>query len=458
MLSIGLSSFKYQPPDDLSDQFVRKKQKSKKGPVIRTSATDEYNGVPLDVSDPEGWTEEENDAPVVLMDKKWTYNVMSYNILCKSESPVLLEEDAETFFFYFVFDFDRQEKFGILYQQPGSMCEEQTPYLQHLFNQIVKYQKPLILHNGFIDLMFLYQSFYLQLPSKMGSFVTNLHQLFPSGIYDTKYITDIVMEYRSSFLEYVYYYLQRQNVQNIMNDKVHVYITFDTNQLNDKVVMEHRNMKTRINDVKPENIEICKHYSRHGWCSEASDCKMSHNIDLILDHRRIREEKRKRGKRSNKCAKKTQENLVKLSNFNESLTLASGVQKEGEEKRPDERHDSGGETTETTSEPKTRNGSEPLMQLDVTGRVKSGAHRSGYDAFMTGYTFATITYSYCDEPPFCRRLNSKTAGLRGIANCIFLSGKTMPLKIRKGNFDRATSDHETKLQMIRSGKLDKFTN
>ncbi len=57
-----------------------------------------------------------------------------------------------------------------------------------IFRLIVQYKKPLIFHNGYSDLLFMYEKFYEPLPDTYAEFKRNINELFPL-IYDTKHMS-----------------------------------------------------------------------------------------------------------------------------------------------------------------------------------------------------------------------------------------------------------------------------
>lgn len=96
---------------------------------------------------------------------------------------------------------------GIQYYSGNDRNQAQLyrQYPRELFTHISTSQKPIILHNGLIDLIYLYQNFYADAPDSLMKFLADLCEIFPSGIYDTKFISEFYGRYNCSYLEYLYY-------------------------------------------------------------------------------------------------------------------------------------------------------------------------------------------------------------------------------------------------------------
>ena len=93
------------------------------------------------------------------------------------------------------FDFQSQYSRGAPYLRGNDREENEEANnkgVRKLFSILVASGKPMVLHNGLIDLVFLYHNFWCALPDKLGTFVADLAEMFPGGVYDTKYIADFV--------------------------------------------------------------------------------------------------------------------------------------------------------------------------------------------------------------------------------------------------------------------------
>ncbi|KAJ3075433.1 Target of EGR1, member 1 (Nuclear) [Podochytrium sp. JEL0797] len=95
------------------------------------------------------------------------------------------------------FDFNSQAREGVPFMPGNDSAELQLPgtpnqIMRDLFTHILAQKKPLVIHNGLLDLIFFYRAFYAALPETLDSLVADLAEMFPAGIVDTKYVADYV--------------------------------------------------------------------------------------------------------------------------------------------------------------------------------------------------------------------------------------------------------------------------
>lgn len=76
--------------------------------------------------------------------------------------------------------------------------------MRQIFKHIISRRVPIVVHNGLLDMCFIYHSFYATLPNSLDMFLSDLDEMFPGGIYDTKYVADYVTRETKSFLAYLF--------------------------------------------------------------------------------------------------------------------------------------------------------------------------------------------------------------------------------------------------------------
>ena len=133
-----------------------------------------------------------------------------FDVLLFCQTPYTVDPHAVQFLLSHGFDFNTQYRYGLPYtpafteEQP--LKEEVCEYsIRQLFLDILDSQKPVIFHNGLIDLMFVYHHFYTALPSKHLVFAADLCEMFVGGVYDTKRIPLPDSLKLPSYLEYLFH-------------------------------------------------------------------------------------------------------------------------------------------------------------------------------------------------------------------------------------------------------------
>lgn len=164
----------------------------------------------------------------------------TFNLLTLCSEEFLVEPKSLKFLIDHGFDFNKQFRSGLNYYKGNDKVEDEVTSEEYsvrdLFLEISQSKRAVCLHNGFIDLIFLYHSFYAKCPGSSLKFLADLEEIFAGGLYDTKYIADFHAHSSASFLQYLYKKAVYENSQcksYVSNKYIDVQFSFDQTLLAD---------------------------------------------------------------------------------------------------------------------------------------------------------------------------------------------------------------------------------
>lgn len=395
VISLGLSCFKLQ------------------GTAPSTTHSDTEDRLPL------------GDATTLTAgtNRQFRYLVQSFNIPLLCSESYVVDPAALTFLIGHNFDFNMQYSRGLPYHRGNDVPEDRKPEtrsIRRLFSELLVSDVPIVFHNALIDLVFLYQCFYCDLPPTLASFLADLSEAFPGGVYDTKFISEFKARWPASYLEYIFRKSERENTMSVFRESSHIRLTFPCYQgITTDVTYRCPSQTDGVDTGQQEAPEPCKAFGAHGWCSAGKACSKSHDIDVILDsEEKATEKKRQRRTKHNRKRTSADDGDTAMDTATNSCD------------------DDSSEETDT-------------MCRDSIKSTCRGSHSAGHDAFMTGFTFAYYISKYTKCRSQSETISFCDIDCSDLANRVCLTGKNIPLQIVKSNFAKTSKNHREKLEWLK---------
>uniref|UniRef100_G1ND79 Target of EGR1 protein 1 n=1 Tax=Meleagris gallopavo TaxID=9103 RepID=G1ND79_MELGA len=396
-----------------------------------------------------------------------TFLCQIYNLTLLCTEDYVVEPQSVQFLVQHGFDFNKQYSQGIPYHKGNDKGNEsQIQSVRTFFLELIRAKKPLILHNGLIDLVFLYQCFYAHLPDSLGTFTSDLSEMFPAGIYDTKYASEFETRFVASYLEYAYKKCKRENSKLKDSSSQHISVEFCSYPANMSRYIDYRHCsleEASHSEGEANKVPVCEKFSAYGWCPNGVKCPQSHNIDLIIDEDDKLCEKAKKRKQRRKRRKNAEEPEKALEQEKEPPRKQNCYEPANTDGRPLEEENSTAMEPEGSSDTSThgRRQEGDLRSTKETAAAEAacaarkqnasqgpssqvGTHRAGFDAFMTGFIMAYVWMlkkrksTGTDAEPWCPDCHNK----------LYLSGKSVPLQIVKSSFSKSSTAHNQKMKLV----------
>ncbi|XP_022087851.1 target of EGR1 protein 1-like [Acanthaster planci] len=443
--------------------------------------------------------------PMESKDLGLRFLAQTFNITTLCSEDYVVEPGSLKFLVDHGFDFNKQYASGVPYcrgvDKEGETEAEDSQTLRALFSELVKSSKPVVFHNGLVDLVFLYQNLYSQLPTALPQFISDLCEIFPAGIFDTKFLAEFEARMPASYLEYAFRKSQRANAHLATRGQQHVAMEFCQFE-NSSSVGFHRcglppsfTIRGGARGEERKTVELCETYAAHGHCKNGIRCPKSHDPDAIQDADDQREERQKR-KRKRKRQKRQYDlkdgspNAKKDKDEDDSChgDREMDDDDEADTGKDQDEADTGKDQDEIDekkesnshgedSEPKSAYGrgqGADILKIDQGGNEDSstslgqrdaaspqklpkqtGGHRAGYDAFMTGFVLATVASNVAGRSGPSQPTDRETGqefvqafGLTEFRNRLFLSAKTVPLIIAKSKYAKTSQHHRQKMKQL----------
>eukprot|EP01147_Barroeca_monosierra_P001605 gene1605-4742_t len=426
------------------------------------------------------------------------FQVQVFDVLLFSTKEYVVEPGAITFLDRHGFDFNKHARMGLRFT-PGSQILSKAnakqdphygtlstttsktganavqPSVRTLFELLLLDNRPIIVHNGFLDLVFMYEALYTALPEQVETFLADISDMLPR-IYDTKVMAEYHLHEEASYLEYIFHQCLVRKCKEIpLSPAPYVFAMRRQGQW----LRELPVRVTPVDDQQSKGKEVCLQFAAHGHCHLGRKCERAHDVVRVVQEAILkpptsaaakRRQRRKRAKMSQQHDKETenqdQSQVTKAhaaeNTFETEKSHLSRIPKEesqqqyGNDQNEDVDIDESTDYDEQDEEENIKQQENNLHHVSeheasitstsadskeqTAGNIKAGTssvphqassqgHRAGYDAFMTGYVFACYNH-----------LISKTQ-IEDATNKLYLSGKPRPLLVHKSAYAKFSPTH-----------------
>lgn len=391
-----------------------------------------------------------------------TYEVATYDMLLSCQSPYEMTPSAGSFLEAHGFDFNRMFRIGIPYiraaevelkkqrddkkmkeegddgvnpaekndknttttpsREPFSVAANEAPFIygsmpRGLLWRIGRHGVPIIVHNGLFDLVFLYAAVQGALPLTLNEFVGELLECVPAGFWDSKVLASgAPATERATYLSYLF-------AKSVLNGNVSV---GNAPGLPSACMAN----PPEVNDVRKRMPDaLCALYAFRGFCPRGTNCPFAHDAFRVVEEERngksagdSREAHRRHKEQSKRWKRFLSDSKTDNSKLNKKQRRKLVL---GMESKPD--------TADSTSKDgendrEMKDVSDPVLptaspiHCETVDEVSKKAHTAGWDAFCTGYIFASY------------RATLSTTRLHKEHNYIALPSKLSNLLLRKSEY------------------------
>lgn len=371
------------------------------------------------------------------------YSVATYDFLLSCQSEFSMTPGAGEFLVSHSFDFHRMFRLGIPYKRASTDAEgasadgradaprpkQKDPFSWDQFPRgllwrIGRHGVPIVVHNGLLDLAFLYAALQAPLPELLSDFVVALGECVPAGFWDSKVLSEMCVE-RASFLGYLF-------ASSVLHGAVSIE--------NSTCLPTSDTADPPTEDIKRAPDTLCALYAFRGFCNRETACPFAHDPFRVVEldrqgkaakdireasarsKKQIKEFRRKladyewRPQPASKKAKKRQ--MRQVENAAQGAVNQNGTSDVRSQPTDGNRPNS----DESASDAPNGDSGAPDEATDSRPEALHTAHTAGWDAFCTGYVFAS----------FKARLEAKK--LNEQHNYIALPGKLSNLLLRKSEY------------------------